>query len=64
MEPHQERVIDEKRELSERIAKLGAFVQGNTFVSIPSEEQKRLNRQLAYMGLYNTVLAERIEAFD
>lgn len=61
--PHQQRVLDECSELSERAAKLDLFIGGEVFRSIPSAEQRRLKRQLAIMNLYCDVLNERIENF-
>jgi len=63
MQPHQQRVIDEKAELSERLDKLEAFHNTAVYAGLPAAEQSRLTRQLYIMKLYEQVLSERISAF-
>jgi hypothetical protein len=63
MQPHQQRVVDEKAELSEKLNKLEAFESGAIFAGLPPAEQTRLTRQLFIMKLYEQVLSERISAF-
>ena len=63
LQPHQQRVVDEKRELDEKLTKLDAFGRTELFASLPADEQGRLNRQHSLMGQYSDVLAERIAAF-
>lgn len=63
MEPYQQRVVDEKRELDEKLDKLIEFVKTDAFKLINSEEQGRLKRQLAIMEQYSMVLSERIVHF-
>lgn len=63
--PHQQRVLDEKRELDERLSKLDAFILDNPlYRQLPTSEQDRMARQSKAMAAYSGVLAERIEAFD
>jgi len=64
MEPHQERVITEKAELSEKVSKLETFLDGAVYASLPAGEQMRLSRQYLIMQLYEQVLSERIGAFE
>ncbi|UCV01152.1 crAss001_48 related protein [Acidovorax radicis] len=62
--PHQQRVLDEKRELDERLSKLDAFVLDNPlFLKLPSAEQERLSRQSKAMAVYSGILDERIACF-
>lgn len=61
--PHQQRVVDEKAELGERIHKLVAFLVSPLFAALPVDEQMRLKRQTIAMDQYFTILAERITAF-
>lgn len=61
--PHQQRVVTEKTELDEKIDKLVAFFETQTFKNLPLDEQSRLARQCEHMGKYSEVLAERIAAF-
>lgn len=63
MQPHQQRVVDEKFELDGRLEKLTIFMDGDIFDGLPEEEQDRLERQFAAMTDYSAVLGERIAAF-
>ena len=63
MQAHQQRVVEEKVELSEKLTKLELFLSGSVYASLPSAEQTRLSRQYLIMQLYEQVLSERIGAF-
>lgn len=63
MEAYQERVVQEERELREKMQKLEAFFGTEIFKGLPQDEQKRLNRQYSYMSGYREVLEERILNF-
>lgn len=63
MSSHQERLVQEKKELDEKLAKLDAFRQTVLFESLPDDEQCRLNRQHSVMEEYSRILGERISAF-
>lgn len=63
MAPHQERVVNEKRELDEKLAKLMAFSQTETFSGLDPAERERLTRQAGVMEQYSVILGERIAAF-
>ena len=63
MQPHQQRVIDEKRELDDKISRLVPFLSSDTFKTIPPAEQGRLKRQSRIMQEYADVLGERIGEF-
>jgi hypothetical protein len=63
LQPHQQRVVDEKAELDGRWKKLGAFFGSTTFVGLDAEEQSRQRQQFHAMTLYSAILGERIEAF-
>lgn len=63
MEPHQQRVVDEKNELSERLAKLLAFFQTPIFEGLSEAERSRMRNQARFMDGYCSVLEERIAAF-
>jgi hypothetical protein len=60
MKPHQARVVAEKAELDIKIERLREFIVGDTFGELCENEQRRLRRQEAIMGLYSDVLDERI----
>jgi hypothetical protein len=64
LKPHQQRVIAEKAELDERLAKLVAFRHTAVHQTLPAAERARLSRQHYHMAEYSRVLGERIEAFS
>lgn len=63
--PHQQRVVEEKRELDEKLQKLKAFISSEKFVSIVQDEAERwrLVCQEEIMNDYSAVFGERIAAF-
>ena len=63
MQPHQQRVVDEKAELDGRREKLRTFLMGEMVKTLPPDEHERLSRQYSIMVQYSVVLRERIEAF-
>lgn len=65
LQPHQQRVVDEKNELDEKLTKLIQFIEGRTFLfaNLSDEEAKRLRHQAVLMRQYSSVLADRISAF-
>jgi hypothetical protein len=63
MEEYQQRVVDEKTALDDKISRLKPFIATEKFFALPVFEQERMNRQLHHMEKYSDVLGERIEAF-
>ncbi|AUM58564.1 hypothetical protein KNT81_gp207 [Proteus phage phiP4-3] len=63
MQPHQQRVIDEKNELSDKIYKLSSFRTTDMFNSLSEKEQALLTVQLNTMIEYENILEERIQLF-
>ena len=63
--PHQQRVVQEKIELDEKLTKLSAFISSPSFTKIVGdvEEVARLVCQEEIMKDYSGILAERIAAF-
>jgi len=63
--PHQQRVIIEANELTDKLNALNSFVTTDNaiFMKLDEKEQKRLIRQLTFMELYWGVLHERINNF-
>lgn len=61
--PHEQRVIDEHRELTERLNKLQAFFALPLFLGLPEAERMRLRAQAMFMEGYQAILRERIDAF-
>lgn len=64
MQPHQQRVVDEKTELDEKRNRLSLFRDTKLFQSLPLPEQNRMNRQMEVMKDYSRILGERIAAFE
>lgn len=63
MQPHQQRVVDEKRELDDKIQKLTAFFNTEIYRGLRSAEKRLLSNQLMHMNGYSEVLADRISLF-
>lgn len=63
MMAHQERVIEERRELVEKLEKLKAFFSSPVYDKLETDEQARLQEQSVYMDQYAEVLQRRIAAF-
>lgn len=68
MQPHQQRVVNEKTELDVKIAALTAFINTfdapfSKFAALPDPERQRLYTQQHAMIVYSGILAERIAAF-
>jgi hypothetical protein len=63
MQPHQQRMVDEKCQLDARRAKLMPFFDTPTFAGLDPAEQARLNTQALAMATYSHILTERIAAF-
>jgi proline racemase len=70
MLPHQQRVIDERDQLAERLDKLRAFItlqpQGGTvsiFDSLDKAEREDLRSQARHMREYKAILDRRIARF-
>ena len=61
--PHEQRVIDEHRDLTEKINKLRAFFDTPIFSGLSEAEQMRLRAQAGFMDGYQGMLRERISAF-
>lgn len=63
LQPHQQRVVDEKAELDYRLANLRAFLTGKARELVDASEFQRLKLQADIMGVYSEVLGQRIAAF-
>lgn len=64
MKPHEQRVVDEKAELDERLSKLCTFTRSAMFLTLPLAEQERMNTQQHLMCALSAVLGARIAAFE
>lgn len=63
MQPHQQRVVDEKSELDEKISKLTSFMGSDASNVLSLTEEDDLEEQLEYMEKYSKVLERRISKF-
>ena len=61
--PHQQRVIDEKAELDDRLYKLNVFIRTDQCLGLSFDERTLLARQALTMTQYSQILGERIESF-
>lgn len=62
--PHQQRVVDERKDLNEKVMKLNAFVGENPiFETLDIDEQNDLRNQLDVMFQYQELLDSRISRF-
>lgn len=65
MQPHQQRVIDEKTELDKKAVALSNFIGlSPLFGGLDEAEQERLKVQNDIMWQYSEVLGARIAAFS
>lgn len=60
IQPHQQRVLEERAQLYERVTKLDAFHDSPKFSTLPVEERALLFEQRAHMGLYLAALDARL----
>jgi hypothetical protein len=63
VEPYQQRVIDEKKELDEKRENLELFFVTSKFARLEQAEQDRLKIQSKIMEAYSDILQLRIVAF-
>lgn len=63
MSPHEQRVIDEKNALDEKLIKLSAFVRTEEFYALDTEDRQLLRRQREVMLDYSDILGDRIARF-
>jgi hypothetical protein len=52
----------EADELAEKINKLSAFIDGDSFDKLPKEQRNMLSQQLIFMSAYAEVLKNRLAA--
>lgn len=62
-QPHQQRVVDEKNELDEKIGKLQAFFDNEIYKNLPNEDRALLIEQVNHMRIYSDILFRRIQRF-
>lgn len=64
LQPHEQRVVDEQRELDEKRAKLAIFLGGPIFAGLPPEDKALLLTQEIAMRQYSDTLGKRIARFN
>ena len=64
LQPHQQRMLDEKAQLDERVSKLAAFVETPACHALDGSEQFDLHTQLGGMEEYQAALGRRIARFQ
>ena len=62
--PHQQRVVEERDQLADKVANLRTLLYGKIFRSLSDDEQTRLVQQLGFMEAYARILEARIDAFE
>jgi len=63
MQEYQQRVLDEKVELDDKLGRLQKFLDSSTFKTVDPAEQERLKNQAAAMKQYSDILADRLAHF-
>ena len=64
IQPHEQRVIDEKTQLKDKLDKLLEFLQTGQPSFIDDKNWALLNEQYDAMNWYYTILGSRIELFE
>lgn len=63
MQPHEQRVVEERNELGDKIRKLSDFLGTKTFDQLPDEDRDLLLWQKDHMSAYWATLNKRIDRF-
>lgn len=58
--PHQQRVIEEKEQLDDKLAKLSNFIDSDIITKVSKEEVTLLQAQLVCMKGYSDILKQRV----
>lgn len=61
MKDYLKRLVDEHKELNEKISKLYDFLNSEKFIELSEEEQVLLDAQYHAMQTYGFVIAERLK---
>lgn len=61
--PYQQRVVEEREQLQEKLTKLREFIETPMFEALSIMEKARLRRQRDIMREYRLILDVRIEAW-
>lgn len=61
----EQRVIQERDELRERINKLGLFISTNAkFATLPRRQRRLLRKQYKHMVAYHNILTARLDCWS
>jgi hypothetical protein len=63
MMPHQQRVVDEKKELDTKLTKLTEFMLTDTYKALGNKDKDLLVSQSIVMTTYGKILEQRIGLF-
>ena len=63
LQPHQQRVVEEREDLEERLMKLKVFLTSDVFQTLDDTNKDLLETQAVVMGHYLTILTARIALF-
>lgn len=63
LQPHEQRIVDERTDLMDKITKLHAFFKTEIFDNLEEVDQKLLEEQVQLMMNYSDVLLKRINRF-
>lgn len=63
LQPHQIRVVGEKADLDEKLAKLSAFLDSDAAKALALVDQSLLHKQRVLMVYYSGILSARIARF-
>ena len=64
MEMYQQRVVEEREQLADRLSRLRPFFKTETFGQLSTEDQMLLSVQCGLMESLHIVLSHRIARFD
>lgn len=64
MEQWQQRVIEEQKELEQKLKRLNGFFDGPNFPKLPSRTQHLMTAQFHAMAAYEIIISLRIEEFS
>lgn len=64
LEPHQQRVVAESKQLEDRLNKLQIFLRTDLYAGLPEEDRELLKMQADAMALYLGIINTRVAKFS
>ena len=61
--PHQQRVVEEKELLDDKLSKLRVFINTEIYKNLSNTDKILMNAQVTYMAGYSRILGMRINNF-